>query len=99
MNTSLSESALPAFQSYNAMEATKERHLRYLKMLEGKYEKYGGPSESENEFLAQLLNDHNQMVSFFKSAMETLRGQDESGHQQLLKYLTLLNDQLQIQYN
>ena len=91
---SLPESALPAFQAYNAMEATKERHLRYLKILEGKYEKYGEPSEVENEFIAQLLRDHDQMVSSFKDTMRKLRSQHEVAHKQLLTYITLLNDQM-----
>ena len=63
-------------------------------MLESKYEKYGGPSESENELISQLLSDHDQMVSLFKNTMRTLRDTDELAHQQLLKYLTHLNDQV-----
>ena len=96
---SLPESALPAFQSYNAMEATKERHLRYLKMLESKYQKYGNPSDIDNDFLILLLSDHSKMVSMFNSAMKALRDQDEEAHQELLNYLTHLNDQMQIQYS
>lgn len=95
----LPESAMPAFQSYNAMEATKERHIRYLKMLEEKYEKYGNSSESENEFLALLLSDHTRMVSMFNDAMSALRDQDEEAHQSLLNYLAHLNDQIQILYS
>ena len=98
-NNSLPKSTLSAFQSYNAMEATKERHMRYLKMLEARYEKYGNPSESENEFMKKLLSDHTRMVSMFNEAIRMLRDQDEAAHQQLLNYLTHLNDQMQIQYS
>jgi hypothetical protein len=82
--------AAAAWQAYNAMEATKQRHFAYLRGLEARYEKYGIPSDAEKRTLERLLKEHDAQVSVFKTAMQELRARDHKAHGDLLDYISQL---------
>lgn len=81
-----------AWQAYNAMSTTKQRHLDYLQRLEARYSKYGEPSNEEQALLARLLEEHDAQVKAFLGAMNALRASDVQAHQQLVSYITTLNE-------
>jgi truncated hemoglobin YjbI len=91
LNDSLPESAAPAWQAYNAMEATKQRHFAYLSALDARYSKYGAPDEAERAMLARLLKEHDAQVSAFKAAIGDLRVLDAAAHAELLDYIGQIN--------
>jgi hypothetical protein len=83
--------AAKAWQAYNAMEATKQRHFAYMSGLENHYRKYGSPSEAEKQMLARLLKEHDAQVSAFKAAIQELRALDRTAHDDLLDYIARLH--------
>ncbi len=83
--------AARAWQAYNAMEATKQRHFAYMRGLEDRYKKYGSPSETERRMLDRLLKEHDAQVSAFKMAIHELRAQDGKAHDDLLAYIAELH--------
>lgn len=88
----LPQSACAAWQAYNAMTTTKQRHIDYLKMLEARYSKYGEPTAEESALLARLLDEHDAQVKAFLGAMNALREHDTTAHKTLIEYITLLGD-------
>ena len=88
------EAADQAWEAYNAMDATKQRHLLLLQGLEQKYRKYGSASATEQALLARLLRDHDRQVERFRAAMASLRKTSPDAHQALLAYIALLNTSL-----
>lgn len=90
----LPPAAFDAWQAYNAMSATKQRHLDYLGALETRYSRYGKPTDEESTLLARLLEEHDEQVKAFLGAMNTLRDTDSEAHQALIAYITLLNELL-----
>lgn len=90
----LAEEALPAWQAYNAMEATKLRHFDLLTTLEDKYQDQGSASEAEQTLLSRLLADHDQQVRSFKQSISRLRDTDPAAHASLIGYISALNSAL-----
>lgn len=91
MNDSISAVAARAWQAYNAIEATKQRHFTYMSGLKTRYKKYGAPSEAEKQMLDRLLKEHNAMVNAFKAQIQALRAVDAKAHDGLLDYITQLH--------
>jgi hypothetical protein len=83
--------AARAWQAYNAMEATKQRHFTYMSGLEKLYSKYGVPSEEQKQMLERLLKEHDVQVNAFKTAMQELRELDAKAHNDLLDYIAQLH--------
>ena len=87
----LPDSAIAAWQAYNAMETTKQRHFTLLAALEDRYgsaARAGGPEAS---LLAELLHDHDAQVARFTSAMAALKSADPPAHEALLTRLREIN--------
>ncbi|MGB0865190.1 MAG: hypothetical protein ACPGSC_01700 [Granulosicoccaceae bacterium] len=77
-----------AFQAYNAMETTRQRHFDYLNMLTEREKRYNlQSSEIEQGFLAGLLADHDAQVKAFKTASDALREQSAEDFQALFTWL------------
>ena len=90
----LPATAAEAWQAYNAMEATKQRHFSYLNGLEARYKKYGSPTDEEQATLKRLLQDHDAQVRGFTQAVAELKQSDASAHEALLSYITTVNSAL-----
>ena len=88
------ESAGSVWQAYNAMETTKQRHFAYLGRLDDKKKNFNlDPTEKENQWLADLLRDHDEQVKLFTVASQALKQQDPSAHLALFEYIGQLNQQ------
>ncbi|MGI9302209.1 MAG: hypothetical protein ACR2RB_05810 [Gammaproteobacteria bacterium] len=87
----LPATATDAWQAYNAMEATKQRHFAYLKGLEARYKKYGSPKEQEQATLNRLLQDHDTQVRHFARSMAELKQSDAHAHKALLSHISAVN--------
>lgn len=90
----LPSTTFDAWQAYNAMATTKQRHLDYLQRLEARYSKYGEPTDEESSLLARLLEEHDAQVKAFLGAMNALRASDAQAHHELVSYITTLNELL-----
>lgn len=73
----LSEAAQTAYQAFVDMSNSKTVHFNYLKAIDDQYSKGGVPSIKENLELQRLLNDHDQNVLAFKTAMAAVTDSDE----------------------
>ncbi|KAA3627000.1 MAG: hypothetical protein DWQ09_14100 [Proteobacteria bacterium] len=90
----LPSTTFDAWQAYNAMATTKQRHLDYLQRLGARYSKYGEPTDEESSLLARLLEEHDAQVKAFLGAMNALRARDAQAHHELVSYITTLNELL-----
>lgn len=90
----LPDSAQQAWQAYNAMDATKQRHFLLLQGLERKYKEHGSVGGSEQALLERLLRDHDEQVAQFKRAVGELSRTDPAAHEALIGYIADLNDAL-----
>jgi len=87
--------ASSAFQSYNAMETTKQRHLELMLALDTRAKKFNLPiTETEQMMLDSLLEDHNQQVQQFKQASDTLKQQHPDTHSAMFQYLGTIHQML-----
>ena len=78
------EAAAAAWQAYNAMETTKQRHFDYLNVLERKKKNFNlDPTEEDNVILEQLLKDHDQHVKLFTHQSQALKEKNPETHQAL----------------
>lgn len=81
------QSAL-AFQAYNAMETTKQRHLGLLQAIETRTKKFNLPAtDQEQTLLSQLLKDHNAQVEQFKLESDALKAAHPETHTAMFLYL------------
>ncbi len=87
----LPPAARAAWQSYDAMEATKLRHLDLLAALERKYQQAGSATTKEQALLSRLLADHDLSVTEFRHAMTSLREVDSAAHECLVAHIGALN--------
>ena len=95
MNETDRKAAFPAWQAYNAVATTKKRHFTYLQAMETRRNKFNiKPSENENQILAQLLRDHDEQVSAFKAASNTLRNANPKAFDALWIYISEINSTL-----
>ena len=85
--------AADAWQAYNAMESTKQRHFGLLERLESKKRNYGlEPSEREARLLEWLLADHDAQVRRFTAASLALKSTDAAAHAALFVYIGAIID-------
>ena len=92
MNEKQRQKTKVTWQAYNALETTKRRHFSYLEALESRRHKLNmEPSEAENKMLARLLRDHDEQVSQFKLASETLRNSSREAFDALWVYINEIN--------
>lgn len=80
--------AAAAFESFNAMQTTKQRHYDLLQLLDDKRVRYGlNPTDRESALLAALLADHDAQVSRFTAASGALKEVDAEAHLALFRYI------------
>ncbi len=83
--------AAPAFESFNAMQATKRRHYDLLQILDAKRVNYGlEPTTREAALLAALLADHDAQVKRFTETSSALKAIDPDAHRALFQYVGML---------
>lgn len=79
---------MAAFQAYNAMETTKQRHLNLMLAIEKRGKKFNmTASEAEIEMLNRLLKDHDGQVEQFKLESDTLKSVNPEAHLAMFKYV------------
>ena len=92
MNEKQRQATAATWQAYNALETTKRRHFGSLEALESRRNKFNmEPSEAENQMLARLLRDHDEQVTAFKLASETLRNSNREAFDALWVYINEIN--------
>ena len=94
MKTTLPDSALPAWEAYQAMQRTKQTHFDLLALLEAKRERRQRPTLAEELRLKQLLKAHDEQVAAFRAELKTLRERDLAEFETLIKHFKLLNTEL-----
>lgn len=92
--TYLAESAADAWQAYNAMETTKQRHITLLSGLENRYGSLEKAQMGETLLLDKLLRDHDAQVKRFTREMAVLKQADAAAHAALLAYMSEINSTL-----
>lgn len=84
--------AAEAWQAFNAMETTKRRHFEQLEVLENRKKNYNiEPNARDRQLLAGLLRDHDEQVSRFSTASQSLRERDAAAHLALFNYIGVIN--------
>lgn len=87
----LEKTAAAAWQAYNAMQATKQRHLEFLTLLENRKKKFNLDASAADEArLACLLADHDQQVKSFSAASQALKAEYPQAHKALFDYIGML---------
>lgn len=109
MSSSTSTSAMPvlvmsdeqraqageAWQAYNAMETTKQRHFDFLSLLERKKKNFNlDPTENDKILIEQLLKDHDEQVKQFTDASGRLKSSNPETHIALFTYIGKINELL-----
>ena len=95
MNDEQRAAAAVAWQAYNAMETTKQRHFDFLTILENKKRNFNlEPTETDEVMLKQLLRDHDEQVSAFTAASSALKASNPETHLALFRYIGELHDSL-----
>ena len=95
---SLAGSAAVAWQAYNAMVTTKNRHFEFLKIIDNKKKNYNiDPTEKDSRLLACLLKDHDEQVKRFKQASLLLNKEDSAAHTALFNYIGALSSETEQQ--
>lgn len=87
------EDSATAWQAYNAMETTKQRHFEYLSLLERKKKNFNlDPTAEDTVILEQLLKDHDQQVKLFTAHSQALKASSPETHQALFLYIGKINE-------
>lgn len=80
--------AAAAFQAYNAMETTKQRHLDLMLAIDTRTKKFNlAATDAENAMFKKLLADHNEQVQQFKLESDTLKVAHPETHLAMFEYL------------
>ncbi len=87
----LDDAAAAAWQAYNAMETTKQRHITLLAGLENRYGSLEKADAGEALLLDKLLRDHDLQVKRFTQEMAALKAADAAAHAALLAYMQEIN--------
>ena len=87
----LDDAAGDAWQAYNAMETTKQRHITLLAGLENRYGSLDKAPTTETLLLDKLLHDHDVQVKRFTREMAALKVADAGVHAALLAYMQEIN--------
>ena len=90
----LPDSALPAWQAYEAMLKTKDAHFSFLEELEIKYRDGGRRTFAEGRRLELLLAEHDAQVRAFRSSVSALQQEDLAAHHALIMHIRSANADL-----
>ena len=81
-----------AWEAFNAMQATKQRHFDLLEAIDAKQRKYNiDATRRDTQLLAHLLADHDLQVHRFTAAAALLKEQDAEAHTLLFTYIGVIN--------
>lgn len=95
MNDHQRKAAFAAWQAYNAMETTKQRHFDLLTVFETKKKKFNiNPTAQDSVLLQNLLRDHDEQVKVFTQASTELKHSDGGAHSALFEYIGHINNVL-----
>lgn len=87
--------AAAAFEAFNAMQTTKQRHYALLQRLDDKRTRFGlSPTEQEARLLDALLSDHDAQVKRFTNASKALKDESSEAHMALFQYIGALESAL-----
>lgn len=87
------EDSANAWQAYNAMETTKQRHFDFLSVLERKKKNFNlDPTPDDTVILQQLLKDHDLQVKLFTTQSQALKQKNPETHQALFLYIGKINE-------
>ena len=90
----LPDTALPAWQAYEAMLKTKDAHFSLLEELETKYRDGGRRTLAEGRRLEHLLAEHDAQVHAFRHSIAALQQEDLAAHHALLMHIRHANADL-----
>ena len=88
-SNNLPEEAQTAWDAYEAMGLSKQSYFGFLKELDQKYKEGGSPSIAENLHLEDLLKKHDEKVTAFNKAMQSIEGKE--AREKILKKLSADN--------
>lgn len=80
----LPAAARPAYEAYLAMSESKQAYFTFMVGLDQKYKDGGSPTIAENLQLEQLLKAHDEKVTAFNEAMQTMKDMDEATRNALI---------------
>ncbi|MBX2837648.1 MAG: hypothetical protein KTR35_12380 [Gammaproteobacteria bacterium] len=84
--------AAAAWQAYNAMQATKQRHYDLLAIVDNKKKKFNiDATDKDVAILADLLEDHDSQVKRFTKASSELKLAYPEAHRALFEYIGMIN--------
>ncbi|MEE9319161.1 MAG: hypothetical protein V3U76_01830 [Granulosicoccus sp.] len=85
--------AQEAWQAYNAMQSTKQRHYELLEAIDLRKRNYNiNVGAEDTALLAHLLADHDQAVRHFTAACVVLKKTSLSAHSALFDYIGMINN-------
>jgi len=88
--------ASDAWQAYNAMQATKQRHFDLLQAIDLKKRNYNiDPTRDDKARLKHLLADHDEQVRRFTEASLELKNADSKAHNALFVYIGAISSAAQ----
>lgn len=89
----LDDACQDAWQAYNEMFDTKQRHYEFLEVLENKKKKFNIlPSDNDNQKLADYLSQHDEKVKQFTRLSMNLKTSNPESHIRLFKFIAQLGD-------
>lgn len=89
----LDDASTEAWQAYNAMFDTKQKHYEFLEILENKKKKFNiSPSENDKRQLADYLTEHDRQVKRFTQLAQELKAANPESHLNLFKFIAQLGD-------
>jgi hypothetical protein len=84
--------AAGAWEAYNAMQTTKQRHYELLQIIDNKKKKFNiKPTSKDATLLSSLLADHDAQVKRFTLASSELKRSNVEAHRALFEYIGLIN--------
>lgn len=84
--------AAGAWEAYNAMQTTKQRHYDLLQIIDNKKKKFNlDATEKDTALLANLLEDHDAQVKRFTAASTKLKQSNPEAHRAVFEYIGIIN--------
>jgi len=89
----LDDVSSPAWQAYNAMYESKQKHYELLEKLDNKKKKFNlDPTQEDQAELAQHLANHDEQVKLFTEAAINLKLNHPESHKKLFEFIAKLGD-------
>jgi len=89
----LDDACTDAWNAYNAMFETKQRHYEFLEILENKKKKFNiSPSEKDKQKQAEFLSQHDEQVKNFTRLSMELKASNPESHTRLFSFIAQLGD-------